>query len=80
MRQTAAFAPQDWDRLYEILSAFYDETPEADREQALARLVLTLAHELGSVATVEQAIAVARQGAGVVSDRADLVARRGRSA
>ncbi|MGH8740249.1 MAG: hypothetical protein ACREUN_05015 [Burkholderiales bacterium] len=46
----------EMDRLYDELSALIDRTPAPERERALARLVITLAQQLGDYAKIKDAI------------------------
>ena len=52
------------DRLFDELAALVDRTPPAERERALARLVIALAHAVGDYEKVRQAIAEAAQAPG----------------
>jgi hypothetical protein len=45
------------ERLYDDLAALVDRTPAPERERMLARLVITLAQELGDYAKIKDAIA-----------------------
>ena len=46
----------EMDRLYDQLAELLDRTPPAERERALARLVIALAQELGDYARISEAI------------------------
>lgn len=45
------------DRLYDDLAELVDRTPAPERERVLARLVITLAQELGDYSKIKDAIA-----------------------
>jgi hypothetical protein len=44
------------DRLYDQLAELIDRTPEAERQRALARLVITLAEEIGDFQRIAEKI------------------------
>jgi hypothetical protein len=46
----------EMDRLYDQLAELIDRTPEAERQRALARLVIALAQELGDYERVKRVI------------------------
>ncbi|MBI2803178.1 MAG: FAD-dependent monooxygenase [Gammaproteobacteria bacterium] len=51
---------QEIDRLYDALARLVDDTPSAERERILARLVVTLATRLGNYAQVLEAIQLSK--------------------
>jgi hypothetical protein len=63
MKTQSASTPQaELDQIYDALAALVDLTPRDQRERVLARLVVTLAQELGNPAKTRQAIEQARSG------------------
>ncbi len=57
--QTLAF--EDLEKVYEALAAAVDEAGAGKEALLLSKLCLTLAHRLGDLRQVEEAIEIARQ-------------------
>jgi 3-(3-hydroxy-phenyl)propionate hydroxylase len=54
--------PTDTDDIFDLLAALVDQTPKSERERVLARLAVTLAHQVGDFSEIKAAIETARIG------------------